>query len=421
MTVITELKFFININMRNSITSIPQKDDTIIIYYKLVENEPIILERSDLHSSVFIKILDNVSSSFNFNQLIFILNEGYEYFNKLEISIKIKNRINAWVKNLGKYSYTWVELLDKPNYGLEIFQTRFWPFFNVDNKDWKLSSMNALSTTYPNQQDCVNNDNTPDINEIIKEYKIEYDISQKYNNFLGYSLMNPEDYPNMNIIILKLQLLKKLNFTLLMFESILRLFITPATCHIIKETRMWELINPLFQNSQFGSVYKKIFFHFMYYAMFILNHEDMIVFSKIRRNYRIIFTHTEALNMPQTYKMHMELDPYIQQLTGDTYLAQSIPYYLRCKRYLYPIDVFERRFFLATGGALANIPLHKFNAAVSGSILIPCFVYCNLEKDFQNIRYKTKRIISNQIPFNDSLYKFCDKTTSDEKDFLSYL
>jgi hypothetical protein len=159
----------------------------------------------------------------------------------------------------------------------------------------------------------------------------------------------------------------------------------------------------------------------MYYAMFIFNHEDIIMFSKIRRNYRIIFTHAEALNMPQTYKMNMELDPYIQQLTGETYLAQSIPYYLRCKRYLYPIDVFERRFFLATGGALANIPLHKFNASVSGSILIPCFVYCNLEKDFQNIRYKTKRIISNQIPFNDRLYNFCDKTTSDEKDFLSYL
>ena len=125
--------------------------------------------------------------------------------------------------------------------------------------------------------------------------------------------------------------------------------------------------------------------------------------------------------MPQTYKMHVELDPYIQQLTGVNYLAQSIPYYLRCKRYFHPINVFERRFTLATGGALANIPLHKFNAAVSGSILIPCMIYCDLEMDFKNLRFDTKRLISNQIPFNDNLYKFCDKEMPDENDFMSYL
>jgi hypothetical protein len=414
-----------NITIKLGIKTIvvPQIDNKLRKYFnKLfkVNNENIELERWGYHDSVFIKILDNANSSFTLTQLLMSLNDAFLYFDKIDISIHIKDRINAWVKNLGKYSYTWIELLEKPNYGLEIFKSRFWPFFNVNNKDWKHVSLNALhDATYPTQSDCVNSDSkTTDIN---KDYKIEYDISQKYNNFLGYSVMNPEDYPDMKNIILKLQILNNLNLKLLMFEAILKLLITPTACHIIKEESLYELINPLFVDKQFGTSYKNIFYHYMYYAIFILNHEDMVMFSQIKRNYRIIFTHSEALCMPLTYKLHVELDPYIQQITDTNYLCSSVPYYLRCKRHLFPIDVFERRLFLATGGALVNIPLHKFKAAVSGSIIIPCLVYCELEKDFQNIRYETKRTINNQVKYNDNLYNFCDKLTPEERDFISYL
>lgn len=417
-------KYFINIKMGGTIlNNIPQRNNDICIHFSkfINKNGEVSMLKDGCYDSIFIKILDNVTPTVNLSQLLFLLDEGCMYFDKLEISLKIKNRINKWVKNLGKYSYTWTELLDKPNYGLDVFQTRFWPFFNIDNKEWKQIAMKALQGSYPSQQDCVISDDKNSISEISTDYKIEYNISQKYNNFLGYSVMEPDTYPVMINIISKLQMMKKLDLTLLMFEAILRLLITPSTCHIIKQSELWDLLNPLFDDKQYGSMYKKIFYHFMYYAMFILNHEDMIMFSKIKRNYRIIFTHKEALCMPQTYKMHMELDPYIQQLTGKTYLAQSIPYYLRCERYIQPIDVFERRFFLSTGGALSNIPLYKFNAAVSGSIIIPCLVYCALEKDFHNIRYNTKRNISGQIAFNDNLYRFVDKLTNEEKDFMSYL
>ena len=424
-----ENKVIFNIKLGNAIIKIPQMNDSLVTYVDSLINGQdnnksiLILEKFGHHDSVFMKILDNVSSSFTFNQILNMLSKGNNYFEKLEISTKMTKRINIWVKNLGKYSYTWTELLDKPNYGLEVFKTRFWPFFTIDSKEWKLISMLVLRDSYPNQQDCVVSDiNGKDsLTEIKNDYKSEYEISQKYNNFLGYTIMNPEDYPDMNNLILKLRILKKLNLKLLMFEAILRLLITPTTCHIIKETQLWKLVNPLFNDRQSGNLYKSMFFHYMYYCMFILNHEDMIIFSQIRRNYRIIFTHTEAINMPLTYKMHLELDPYIQQLTGVKYLAQSMPYYLRCKRYFHPIDVFERRFTLATGGALSNIPLHKFNAAVSGSILIPCMIYCDLEMEFKNLRFDTKRLISNQISFNDNLYKFCNKANSDEKDFMSYL
>jgi hypothetical protein len=393
-------------NESNSIILINQKNSNLLKYDKLTLN-------SD-DCTKYIKLIDNATASFNFNLLIKALKYGYKYFDDFQISINIEKRLNCWIKSLGKYSYVWTELLDKPNYGLEVLKTRFWPFYNVDSKDWKFISTSILNT-YPGQQDCITFDeNKSDLDDIEG-------ISQKYNNFLGYTVLSPEEYPKMNTIINKLKLLQNLNLTLLMYEAILKLLITPSTCHIIKYTGLWKLINPLFKNTQFGSLYKDLFYHFMYYAMFILLHEDTVMFSQIRRNHRIIFTHEEALNMPQTYKLHLEQDPYIQQLTGETYLMKSIPYYLRGKRYIFSKDIFERRFYLATGGALVNIPLHKFNAAVSGSILIPCLVYCQLEKDFKNIRYNTKRNIVNQIPFIDNLYNFCDKLSLTEKDFISYL
>jgi hypothetical protein len=394
------------IDESKQIILIKQRNSNLLKYDKLTLN-------SD-DCDKYIKLIDNASFSFNFNLLITALRYGYKYFNDFQISINIEKRINCWVKSLGKYSYVWTELLDKPNYGLEVFKTRFWPFYNVDSKDWKFISISILNE-YPGQQDCITSD----------EKKSDFDdiegISQKYNNFLGHTVLHPEEYPKMNRIINKLKLLKNLNLSLLMYEAILKLLITPSTCHIIKYTGLWKLIDPLFKNEQFGSLYKDLFYHFMYYAMFILLHEDTVMFSQIRRNHRIIFTHEEALNMPQTYKLHLEQDPYIQQLTGETYLMKSIPYYLRGNRYIFSKDIFERRFYLATGGALVNIPLHKFNAAVSGSILIPCLVYCPLEKDFKNIRYNTKRNIVNQRPFIDNLYNFCDKLNLKEKDFISYL
>lgn len=415
-----ESKYTIDIKLGNKIMTIPQNNNNIIKCFKcMTDGKYLELERDEYYDSIFMKILDNVPISYTFNQMLTDIEFAYKYFDKLDISISVKSRINSWVKNLGKYSYTWTELLDKPNYGLEIFKNRFWPFFNVNNKEWKHISLNTLrEDSYPCQNDCIT---VPDLNNIKKDYRIEYDISQKYNNFLGYSVMNPEDYPDIDSIILKLTILKNINLTLLMFEAVLRLLITPSTCHIIKEKSLYDLLNPLFCDKQFGNSYKNIFHHFMYYAFFILNHEDMVMFSQIKRSYRIIFSHKEALCMPQTYKLHIELDPYVQQLTGEKYICETIPFYLRCKRYLFPVDIFERRFFLATGGALANIPLHKFNASVSGSIIIPCMAYCDLEKDFKNIRYNTRRNITNQISHNDNLYKFCDKLTADDKDFVSYL
>ena len=415
----------LQVKLGNDIISIPQKDDSLknnfIELFGDAENN-IVLNRIGFHDCIYNRILDNVPITFTFNMLIDALYTGSLYFEKMDINLKTKDRIISWVKSLGKNSYTWVELLDKPQYSLELFNKRFWPYFNVESKDWKdiASSVMNGDSDYPNQVDNINV--ISDRNEITRDYGIEYEIARKYNNFLGYSVLEPNKYPDMVNILDRLKIFSYLGLKLIMFEAILRLMISPSTCHIIKEPQLMTLLNPLFNEN---NKYKDMYIHFMYYAVYILNHEDMVIFSQIHRNYRIIFTHLESLSLPQTNKYHIELDPYIQQLTGDKYLVNSTPFYLRCNRHIQSVDTFERRFYLATGGALTNIHLSKYNAAVSGSILIPCITYSELEDDFKGIRFKTQRNLKNKnnTKFNYDLYKpVGDNTlTEEDMDFMSYL
>jgi hypothetical protein len=416
----------ISIRLGKEVINILQKDDSLnkkigTTIKSNFTDSVIILNDTLYHTSIFNSILDN--AIINSSQLINVITIGLKYFSNLVISTKLQKKILVWVKRLGKHSYTWDELLNKPNYGLEIFNKRFYPYFSIECKEWNEIGSNVQESDYPHQSDTANNDmiELSTENEINKDYKVEYNISQKYNNFLGHQVIEPADYINMDKILDKLKLLKLLNLKSLMFESILRLLITPSTCHIFKFDILWELVNPLFKEN---NMYKDIFMHFMYYALYIFNHEYTVMFSRIKRNYRIIFTHNEALLMPSSINCHINTTPYIQQLTGDKSLIQSIPYYLHCNRKFNSIEIFERRFYLATGGALANIHLSKYNAAVSGSILIPCVSYNELENDFKYVRFNTKRSINTKENLNYDIYQPVgsrDKLTETEKDFMSYL
>ena len=152
--------------------------------------------------------------------------------------------------------------------------------------------------------------------------------------------------------------------------------------------------------------------------MYILNHESTIMFSQVNIRYRVIFTHKEVLNLPPLNSMHLYRNPYIQQLSGNSNIQACTPLYLKCKRGVNNIEVFERRLFLATGGAINNIPLDRLKCTLSGSILIPCISYSELEDNFENVRFPTSRDIGN---YNTNLYEFCGELTEKEKNFVSYL
>jgi hypothetical protein len=438
------------IQLGDDLYEIPQKNEDVLNMIKdfhTMENLvgiPIIkLDSNTFHDTIFMKLLGNVSDLVTFNDIITLLKIGNDYFNNMEISINIESRIEKWIADLGNNSYTWTELTDKPNYSLELFKKRFWPYFNVECKDWQDIALNNINVAdYPHQSNDTNisdelllvseTSGTNDVNKacktiISKDYKVEFDISQKYNNYLGYSVLKPNEYPNLKSTINILKCISSLNLTQTLFVMVAKILTTPSMCHIIKDIEFWDTLKPYLKNS----VYNRIVLYYMYYAVFIMYHEYVVMFSQVKRNHRIIFTHQEALAMPQTYMYHITIDPYIQQLTGDQFIIQSVPYYLRCKRYIQPIDVFERRFYLATGGALANIPLYKFNAAVSGSILIPCISYSELEDAFEGARFNTSRSIDSIVKYPQNIYTHVlggdndnnnnKKISKSDMDFISYL
>jgi hypothetical protein len=363
------------------------------------------LDRVGFDDVIFMYLLGNIPEDMD-SMLFSMLIIGYTHFERMNLSITIKDRIMSWVQSISINKPIWVNLIDKPNYGAEIFKKRFWPYFNVECKDWQ--DVAARARVYPHQ------DQEPNAS-VDSDFRREYAIAQKYNNFLGYGVLDPNEYPDFTETHQRMLVLRMLKLDNALFEVMVRTMVAPKSCHIIKHATFWNLYATMTMRR------KRMLMHFMYYTMFILDHEHTVMFSKIRRTHRIIFTHDEALCIPTMHHMHLEMNPCIQQLTSVP-LIQALPYHIKCERRFQPKDVFERRFYLATGGALTNIPLVKYNAAVSGSILIPCLTYIGLEDDFHDVRFNTARALKSHIAYPVNIYAHTgDRISEDDADFLSYL
>jgi hypothetical protein len=94
--------------------------------------------------------------------------------------------------------------------------------------------------------------------------------------------------------------------------------VSPKYCHIIKRSEIWQILEPHMKNTH---IYKLIKYC-MFYSMYILKQEETIMFSQVCDKYRVIFTLDEANKWPTFNKSHIELNPYILQLTGDTNLSR---------------------------------------------------------------------------------------------------
>ena len=294
-------------NLHNTKLYISQEDDRVIKLFNInLSNNKCILQNTKLCSIIFIKLLDN-TKDFNFDLLILYLDNGIKFFTNLELSSKIIKKITKWIKQYGKNRYIWNSLTSKPDYNLELYKNRYWPFINVKDNNWK-SIAHDVKSEYPSQLDNLHNDNIIsnikkgtiinssnilDEIELSRDFNTEYNISQKYNNFLGYTILDPMHYSDINTILFNIEVLYKFKLYELVFECLIRLLITPDLCHIIKHNTFKNLVNNICKNN----LYTEIYTHYYYYAIYILNHENTIMFSRIKRTHRIIFEHTELLNI----------------------------------------------------------------------------------------------------------------------------
>jgi hypothetical protein len=361
-----------------------------------------------LDDAIFIKLLDNVSGTYEFAEIIEILDLGHAYFDTLEITMHTATRVQNWISRLGRASYIWKNLTNAPDYNLELLRSRYYPFFHVRSKQWKelASNAGAARENYPPTSIAHFEKGGADEDADINPCR-----GSKHNNYMGYPVLDPSKYGNIVEHTKCLRVLLKLGMNLEALEAFLRLCLTPSSCHIVKSPEVWDMINPLITSAET----KNIVEYCIHYAYYIIRHESTKMFSQVRRSYRAIFTYAELLAQPDTHDSHMENDPHVQQLSDEQFLASTVPFGIREKRTINSAKTFERRLFLATGGALAHIDFKEMNASVSGSILIPCVTKSPLESRFEGVNLDLRRKCAGiGLPYEAAL-------TREDRDFLTYL
>lgn len=318
--------------------------------------------------------------------------KGYKLFNRHINNALIYPKFIEYVKSITNFGFTWKSLTNKPDYNLYRFKYRDWPYFSIDSEISKEWINIVLESGYPSKE----TDNAD---------RSEVEEDALYTNFSAYEAVDPSKYVNIFKLTLMLSRVKALGIDIL--PAAQRLMMNPDTVHIIKNALFWEIV---------GDLDKKHINYGLYYSLYILRHEETVLFSKITRNHRSVFTHDEALLLPN-YDFNINVNPHIQQLTDCKYISSTIPYHVNGGRRLTTQKEFKRRFHFATGGCLMGIDLASMKAAVSGSILVPCASVSPLENNFNALNWEARGRVG------DAQIKYWEKTklTLSDRRFLEFI
>lgn len=289
---------------------------------------------------------------------------SHEYLKYLPYSPVINDIIELWLCSLRKVVRVWKRITLLKDYNLQRFQKRTFPYFKLDHKEWKDASQKA--NAYPRE-----------IQRNFDEIDSDEDVpsNTKDNNFM--SIKYTDVMLNTKEILSILSYIKKIDKCVHLHEASLFLVLHPATCHIVAEPAFWALFTMDAED-------KHIFNYVLFYAMYILRHEDTTLFTKVSK--RTLFTHAQYTSLP-VINSNMELNPYLALLANKKYITQRTPWFLPGKRVFTTITEFHRRFHLITGGCLEGLNLKEHSACVAGSILYPCLVKSPLEKNFKDISW----------------------------------
>jgi hypothetical protein len=399
--------------VKNNIYDLELKDTTSLKYIKkLSPKHDVDILKSQITITVYFaedqsnsynKLLDN--STGGLNNLILAIDAAKQYFDDYEITCKTQNIIDRYIVSLNRYDSIWNNLMSKPDYNLCLFRARMLPYFNMECKDWVKANLDALKTDYPTEIMKSSGE---------KDFSEEFMLAKKYNNFLEWNVLKPEEYPDMHKLVHRIKVFFELGMKKQAYCMFLKLLLSPKACHIIKEAAVWSLFKEYISKHKDLEEILRYCFH---YAMYILRQEETIMFSNVPVNSRVLFTIEEAHNLPLFDKAHMERDPYIMQLTDNARLSETMPFYLRGRREINTKKEFMRRFYIATGGAFKNVDLEALGAAITGSILIPCVHKSPLEKGCEDVEWNRERkTIKLEYP-----YMIDTPTTPEDIAFANYL
>ena len=363
---------------------------------------------------------------------------------KFKINTDIYQLIVNYINGFDTESIEWQLLTGTDDYSMALFKTRSLPYFNVDDPRWQeinvqvrydkdKKPMNVDKIIERINEDQIDNqkskkgrkpkkdtdaheepkvkepkvkepkvkepkdpnnaeekkeltiaelyDETRPINSNKKDdYGVEKDLADKpTNNGRAVAIANPMTLPKLDIIIRNINMFYDFDIKIEALLFALKLAYNYKTCHIIYEPAFWDFISRT-------KVHNQILRYILQYSNYILKHEEMIMMSDVHIKNRIVTTLDRACRLPNFYANSIELNPHLVHITGRDGLSRCVPFYLEGVRKLCTIEEFQERFEIATNGIFKGIDLTKYNACVSGSILVPCVHKSPLEKLFNSFK-----------------------------------
>jgi hypothetical protein len=397
-----------HIMITNNVYSLMLIDSTAIKFIKEIpvtitvnkkhKHVSFLIDFSKKDQSIFNKLLDH--SDVSISEMTEALVVADSFFDNYDVSRITQNNIDKYIVTTYKSDRIWQGLTSKPDYNMCLFKKRVLPYFHLECKDWVKSSIDAISNSDIPSDDSIsiNNEHIPNHN----------------NNYLEWGILSIKKYPDISLLAERIKIYYKLNMKKQALMLFMKLMLSPRNCHIIKCSDLWVmLLNSIKCSPDLNEIIKYCY----HYAMYILRQEETIMFSNVKLEYRVLFSLDEAASLPTFNESHIERNPYILQLTYDTRLSDSIPFYLKGKREINKRDKFKKRFRLATGGAFEGIDMKKISATVTGSILIPCVHTSPLEKGFDSVDWvRERKSIKLKYP-----YMVDNPESTEEILFLNYL
>lgn len=392
------------------------------------------------------------------------------YEHGIQPSYATAAKIDAHIKTL-RAADQWRDLTTPMDYALSEFRRRMLPYFSVDSKEWRASCMVAGRSDYPaelsmddrsgkkkthrsrsesparkrkhnvnkkktktNNVNVQENDTEQvDAEQVNVEPKPHIDlimepqdwnpesavdrivIHTRNNNFLAMEIEPTQTYATTQKIAICVEQL----FIVRLTSHALRLFamasLNPKHCDVFRYANVVELVS-----EALGTRHSSLLAYLMYYAQYLIRHEETIMFSQVNPRYRVLFTLEEAGKFPIFKSVALKSNPYIQQLSDCTDLRYSAPFFLQGERRINDVNTFARRFQIATGGIFDGLDLAALGATITGSILIPCVHQSPLEVLYRGVRRDYRRA-REFAAMNLAPHMTVELRDSADYDFFNYL
>lgn len=285
------------------------------------------------------------------------------------------------IKATGLETNMWIRNMDKMDYSYYKFLNRNWPYSNKKTEEVRKIGveLGIIRNNYP----CDNVEN----NENVYGTREENDV--KYQEWLA----NAKSITNLGVYTIPD--FKTLNeeYTTRIIEKICSIFmlferddlIILCICTLMTTIKYYHTVmHSVFILNLLNSLMKKhvllykIIKYTLSYSIYMMVKEECLLGKNIKENSRCVLTGDVLRALP----IFMENEPYMVDINTS---SKNIVLHLHKarKRRITTKEEFKNRLSLIMGGMLDGIDLKKYDASLTGSIIVPCVAVSPLEDNYK--------------------------------------